>query len=222
MVSEEGTGHGWVQAPRARLLATPHRPVHPPPRPIWDATFTWHSGQKQPANGPREMSPARLGRRTGAHRGEGWGDLRPWAGGTPRQATPSEHVLGEGPSPWPQRPDTHQAPPECVRIGIKVIVLPLLCQVHQKRGQDEAEEANVPSSDQLLKEMATSQQPNWHPAQPAQEHRAPSGWRFAELWVPWASGAGMPPESRLQSPREPQAWADRRGSWFSSPSPSPG
>ena len=132
LVREEGTGHGWVQAPRARLLATPHRPVHPPPRPIWDATSTWHSGQKQPADGPRKMSPARLGRITGAHRGEEWGDLRPWAGGTPRQATPGEHVLGEGPSPWPQRPDTHQAPPECVRVGIKVIVLPLLCQVHQK------------------------------------------------------------------------------------------
>lgn len=178
------------------------------------------------------MSPARSGRRTegllsrpgqsGAYHGEGWGELRPWAGGTPRQAMPSEHILGEGPSPWPQRPDTHQAPPECIRVGIKVIVLPLLRQVHQKRGQDEAEEADVPGSDQFLKEVATSQLPGWHPAQPAQEHKVPSGWRFAELWVPWASGAGTSPESWLQSPWEPQAWADRRGSWFSSPSPALG
>lgn len=45
---------------------------------------------------------------------------------------------------------THQAPPECISIGIKVVVLALLCQIHQEGGQDETEEANVPGRDQLL------------------------------------------------------------------------
>lgn len=97
------TSHDWAQARRARLLATPHRPVHLPSRPTWDATSMWHSGQKQPAGGPREMSPAKSGRRTegllprpgqsGAHHGEGWGDLRPWAGGTPGRACPASTSL---------------------------------------------------------------------------------------------------------------------------------
>lgn len=47
---------------------------------------------------------------------------------------------------------THQAPPERICVGIEVVILPLLCQVHQERGQDEAQEAYVPGGDQLLEE----------------------------------------------------------------------
>lgn len=50
---------------------------------------------------------------------------------------------------------TYQAPPECICIGVKVVILTLLGQVHQKRGQDEAEEANVPGSHQLLQTQET-------------------------------------------------------------------
>lgn len=45
---------------------------------------------------------------------------------------------------------TYQAPPECVCIGVKVVVLTLLCQIHQKGSQDEAEESDVPGSHQFL------------------------------------------------------------------------
>lgn len=52
---------------------------------------------------------------------------------------------------------THQAPPERVGVGVKMVVLALLRQVHQKRGQDEAQEADVPGGDQLLKGTGASE-----------------------------------------------------------------
>lgn len=65
---------------------------------------------------------------------------------------------------------TYQTPPECIRVGVEVVILTLFCQVHQKRGQDEAEEANVPRSHQLLqRQEATSFSHSGQPGSPAWE-----------------------------------------------------
>lgn len=71
----------------------------------------------------------------------------------PKKAMPREHILIKGRA----QAGTHQAPPERVCVGVEVVVLTLLRQVYQKRGQDEAQEADVPGGDQLLKEAPTSQ-----------------------------------------------------------------
>lgn len=47
---------------------------------------------------------------------------------------------------------TYQTPPECICVCIKVLIFSLLGQVHQERGQDEAQEANIPGSNQLLRD----------------------------------------------------------------------
>ena len=175
VVSEEGgkvTGHGWAQAPWAQASLHPTQtsasPAPTPPGPPRPRGITVSSGQQEaPERRLWPGQPGRAVRLLSRPRGQGrvleWGagEGRQCAGGTPRKATPGERVLSEGEGP--QRPGTHQAPPERVRVGIKVIVLSLLRQVHQKRGQDEAEEADVPGSDQLLKEAHHSR---WASVQP--------------------------------------------------------
>lgn len=47
--------------------------------------------------------------------------------------------------------DTHQPPPKSISVGLKhLCIIILLDWVHQKWGQDETEEADIPSSDELL------------------------------------------------------------------------
>lgn len=79
---------------------------------------------------------------------------------------------------------TYQTPPECIRVGVEVVILTLFCQVHQKRSQDEAEEANVPGSHQLLqRQEATSLSHSaWKPSMAA----LPSTVQLKELgrWNP--------------------------------------
>lgn len=45
----------------------------------------------------------------------------------------------------------HRPPPEGVCIGGKLLVILLLCQIHQERGKYQHQEADVPGRDQLLK-----------------------------------------------------------------------
>lgn len=103
---------------------------------------------------------------------------------------------------------THQAPPERVCIGVKVVVLAFLGQVHQERGQDEAEEADVPGGDQLLRDSmsvlvrlqpsASSRQPPGAP-RPGSEARLRAGGRGG--WSPNLS-PGCPHTC------EPHTWED--------------
>ena len=75
-----------------------------------------------------------------------------------------------------QAAGTHQAPPERVSVGVEVVVLPLLRQVHQKRGQDEAQEADVPGSDQLLESWPRQRTgPASSPARPPRETLSRAG-----------------------------------------------
>lgn len=47
---------------------------------------------------------------------------------------------------------TYQTPPECICVCIKVLIFSFLGQVYQERGQNEAQEANIPGSNQLLQD----------------------------------------------------------------------
>lgn len=44
----------------------------------------------------------------------------------------------------------YQTPPECIGVGLKHLVILLLSEIHQERGQDQTQEANVPGGDQFL------------------------------------------------------------------------
>lgn len=92
---------------------------------------------------------------------------------------------------------THQAPPESIGVGVKVVILALLRQVHQERGQDEAEEADVPGGDQLLEGKATSRPPGQHPA-----HSAAGGPRALLPKEACPQVQDTPPE--CTEPRQPR------------------
>lgn len=44
----------------------------------------------------------------------------------------------------------YQTPPERIGVGLKHLVILLLSEIHQERGQDQTQEANVPGGDQFL------------------------------------------------------------------------
>lgn len=57
---------------------------------------------------------------------------------------------------------TYQTPPECIRVCIKVLIFSFLSQVYQERGQDEAQEANIPGSNQLLQDHQRTEENNYN------------------------------------------------------------
>lgn len=60
---------------------------------------------------------------------------------------------------WPviQCDVAYQTPPQCISIGRKHLIVLLLSQIHKEGGQDQTQEANVPSCDQLLPRANTTQ-----------------------------------------------------------------
>lgn len=46
--------------------------------------------------------------------------------------------------------NAYQTPPERIGVGFKHLVILFLSEVHQERGQDQTQEANVPGCDQFL------------------------------------------------------------------------
>lgn len=44
----------------------------------------------------------------------------------------------------------YQTPPERIGVGLKHLVILLLSEIHQERGQDQTQESNVPGGDQFL------------------------------------------------------------------------
>lgn len=100
------------------------------------------ASDRWPAGGPRETPSASPGRQ---------GTQGEWRRARKEGRSGPASLVKDDASSW-----THQAPPQCISVGVKMIVLALLRQVHQKRGQDEAQEADVPGGDQLLKGTGVS------------------------------------------------------------------
>lgn len=203
------TTQSQVQAPWGLGLCHLHTAVHPPPCPLLLPSLGILLPSAQQVAPERHLQPARALLSPVHARGRG-----------------ADRAQEEDP-----QGRTHQAPPEGISIGVKVIILSLLRQVHQKGGQDEAQETDVPGSHQLLKERLTSRLPgpSRRRGQPGSVLPIPGSPEGPPPWggVLWARRLqGYVSPQNPQSPRPAPAGlcgpghrARGWGSWFSSPSP---